>query len=156
MATLFGPALLAVLAALLCVAAWTDLRARTISNPLNAAVALLAPLWWWATGLALWPDVAIQLGLFAGVFVLFLGLFALRAMGGGDVKLIAALALWLPFDALLRMLFVMAVAGGGVTLATLAVHRLRKAPGQPEIPYGIAIAFAGLWVSYERYLYHFG
>ncbi len=156
MITPFGPILLALLAILLCVAAWTDLRTRTIANSLNAAVALLAPLWWWATGLALWPDLAIQLALFAGVFAIFLGLFALGAMGGGDVKLIAALALWLPFDPLLRMLFLMAVAGGAVTLGTLLFHRLHKAPGQPEIPYGLAIAFAALWVSYERYIYHFG
>jgi prepilin peptidase CpaA len=26
------------------------------------------------------------------------------------------------------------------------MHRLRKAEGNPEIPYGVAIAFAGLWV----------
>ena len=153
---MFGPLLLALLAILLCAAAWTDLRDRTIPNALNAAVALLAPCWWWASGLALWPGVPLQLGLVAAVFALFLGFFALGAMGGGDVKLIAAVALWLPLDLLLQMLILTAMAGGVVTLATLAVHRLRKAPGQPEIPYGVAIAFAGLWVSYERYLYHFG
>ncbi len=150
------PALLASLAILLCVAAWTDLRDRTISNPLNAAVALLAPCWWWANGLALWPDVAIQLALFAGVFTIFLGMFAIGMMGGGDVKLLAALSLWLPLGPLMQLLFVMALAGGVVTLATLAVHRLRRTAGQPEIPYGVAIAFAGLWVIHERYLYHFG
>ena len=69
---------------------------RTIPNGLNAAIASLAPLWWWAHGLPLWPDVAWQIGLAAVVFALFAGAFALGMMGGGDVKMIGALALWLP------------------------------------------------------------
>jgi prepilin peptidase CpaA len=131
---------------LLAWAAWGDLRTRTIPNWLCAAIALTAPLWWWAGGLPLWPDVPIQIGLAAGAFALFVIPFAMGAMGGGDVKLIGALALWLPLPWLMKMLVVMAVAGGVLTLAMLAMHRLRKAEGNPEIPYGVAIAFAGLWV----------
>lgn len=148
-------ALLAILWLLLGAAAWTDIRSRTIPNPLNATIALLAPLWWWATGLALWPDVAIQVALFVVVLVVFMGFFALGAMGGGDVKLLAALALWLPFTPLTNMLLLMAVAGGVLTLAMLVTHRLRKSQLPLQIPYGVAIAFAALCVSYERYLYQF-
>lgn len=147
--------LLAILTLLLGAAAWTDIRSRTIPNALNAAVALLAPLWWWATGLALWPDVAIQLALFAIVLTVFLGFFVLGAMGGGDVKLLAALALWLPLKPLADMLLLMAIAGGALTLVMLVTHRMRKSELPLEIPYGVAIAFATLWVSYERYLYQF-
>ncbi|WP_156678351.1 A24 family peptidase [Sphingomonas profundi] len=139
-------ALAALLSLLLLAAAYTDLRSRTIANPLNAAIALLAPLWWWAHGLPLWPDVAWQIGLALMVFALFAGAFALGMMGGGDVKMIGALALWLPPYGLARMLVVMALAGGVLTLLMLAAHRLRKREGQPEIPYGLAIAAAGLWV----------
>lgn len=39
-------ALLGVLAALLITAAVTDIRSRIISNRINAAIALLAPLYW--------------------------------------------------------------------------------------------------------------
>ena len=148
--------LLAVLGVMLCAAAWSDIRSRTISNGLNGAIALLAPLWWWANGLSLWPGVAIQLALFAFVFLVFLGLFVAGAMGGGDVKLLAALALWLPFDPLMDMLFLMAIAGGVLTLVMLIIHRVGKAEGRPEIPYGVAIAVATIWVSGQRYLYHFG
>lgn len=143
--------LLATLAALLLWGAVTDLRSRTIGNPLNLAIALLAPLWWWANGLALYPDVALQLGLALAVFALFAGLFALGWMGGGDVKLLGALALWLPGEAMIALLVIMALAGGVVTLVTVAHHRIARRVGQPQIPYGVAIALAGLWVLGERY-----
>ena len=40
-------------------------------------------------------------------------------MGGGDVKLIGALALWLPWQAVLVLLVIMSLAGGVLTLAML-------------------------------------
>ena len=42
-----------------------------------------------------------------------------------------------------------------LTLAMIIPHRLRKSEGQPETPYGIAIAFAGLWLVGERFLNQF-
>ncbi|PKP92851.1 MAG: peptidase, partial [Alphaproteobacteria bacterium HGW-Alphaproteobacteria-14] len=86
--------LLIALAIALVVAAFTDIRRRQIDNWLNGAIALGAPLFWWSSGLALWPDVAIQLGMALAAFALLAGLFALKAMGGGDVKLLTVLALW--------------------------------------------------------------
>lgn len=148
-------ALLCVLGALLIVAAITDLRSRIISNRLNLIIAALAPVWWIACGLPLWPGVAAQLLVGLIVFALFAALFAAGMMGGGDVKLLGALALWLPWQALLSLLVLMAVLGGLVTIVTVADHKLRKKQGQPEIPYGVAIAVAGLWVIGERYLNHF-
>ena len=100
-----GPAaasLCAILGVLLLTAAWTDIRSRIIPNPLNAAIALMAPLFWWAQGLAPWPDMAAQLALGIAVFALFAGFFWLGLMGGGDVKMIGALALWLPLFDLVR------------------------------------------------------
>ena len=52
--------LLAGLAIALLVAAFTDIRSRTISNWLNLAIAAGAPLFWFASGLSLWPGVAHQ------------------------------------------------------------------------------------------------
>ena len=149
----FSTVLLGVLALLLIAAAATDIRSRTISNGLTGAIALLAPAFWWASGLAPF-DIAIQLGIGLAIFSLFAAAFYLGAMGGGDVKLLGALALWLPLWPLSRMLVVMALAGGALTLALFAVHKLRKASQPLEIPYGVAIAFAGLWVITERYLNH--
>lgn len=142
----FRVALLCALGALLIAAAITDLRARIISNRLNLAVAALAPLWWLANGYALWPDMAVQLLVGAAIFTLFAALFALRMMGGGDVKLLTALALWFPWQAVLSLVVLMALLGGVVTLVTVVHHRMTRRLGQPEIPYGVAISLAALWL----------
>jgi len=137
--------MLALLAALLLVAAVTDLRSRIISNRLNAVIALLAVPWWFALGLSGY-DILFQLALAAGVLVLFAICFALGMMGGGDVKLLAALGLWLPLTKMLMLLEIMALGGGLLTIGMVVAHKLRKAPGKPEIPYGVAIVGAGLLI----------
>ena len=135
-----------LLAVLLLMAAWTDIKTRTISNELNATIALLAVIFWFIAGEALWPDVAIRIAVALGVFMVFALLFVLKLMGGGDVKMIAALALWLPFRALIAMLTVMALAGGAIALFLLIRQKFRPNADRPEIPYGVAIAIGGLWV----------
>ena len=137
--------MLCLLASLLLVAAATDIRARIISNRLNAAIAILAVPWWFVIGLH-GTDILVQIALSAGLLAVFAACFALGMMGGGDVKLIAALGLWLPFGAMLVLLEVMALAGGALTLGMLIAHRVRKASGRPEIPYGVAIVGAAFLV----------
>ena len=151
----FAEILLGILAILLVVAAVIDARTFTISNGLNAAVALLAPLYWLSIGLDPWPGMAIQIGVAAGVFAIFALAFFVGMMGGGDVKLAAALALWFPLGATLKFLVLMSIAGGVLTVMVLIVHRLRKREGRPEIPYGVAIAFGGLAILAQRYLNQF-
>ena len=153
--TAFASILLGLLALLLLAACWFDLRSRMIPNGLNLAIALLAIPFWWASGLAFWPDVAWQIGLAALVFALFAGAFALGVMGGGDVKMSGALALWLPGNALIVLLVIMSLAGGALTLAMVIRQRLARTQGQLEIPYGVAIAFGGLWLISERFFYQF-
>lgn len=149
--------LLGALALLLVAAAVEDMRFRTIANAKNAAIALGAPLWWWASGMTFWPAIAIQIGCAALVFALFAGLFALRMMGGGDVKLIAALALWLPPVPLLRLLILMALLGGVLAAGMLVHARIRRrATGDIEVPYGVAIALAALFILCEPNLNQIG
>ena len=143
--------LLAALAIALLVAAFTDLRARRIDNWLTLAVALGAPAFWWASGLPLWPGVALQIGLALVAFAGLAGLFAMRAMGGGDVKLLTALALWLPWQPFLTLLVMMALLGGLLTILFAGWHRIAGRSGRPMIPYGVAIASAGLWVLFITY-----
>jgi len=148
----FKYGLLAALAIALLVAAFTDLRSRQIGNWLNGGIALAAPLFWWASGLALWPDIALQLGVALGTFSVLVALFAMGAMGGGDVKLLTALALWIEPLSFLNLLVLMALLGGVLTVIVCAWHVARRQRDKMAIPYGVAIAMAGLWVLGTNYL----
>ncbi len=113
------------LAALLVAAAWGDIKHYTIPNRLNAAIALLALAYWYGAQLG-WSDVGIQIALGIGVFLVFAGAFALGMMGGGDVKMLAALALRLRPDQILQMLVAMSLAGGVLTLVLLFRHKVLR------------------------------
>jgi prepilin peptidase CpaA len=151
----FTDLLLVTLAAILVFAAVIDVRTFTISNRLNLTVALLAPVYWMSVALSPWPGIAVQLAAAATVFVLLAGAFYAGMMGGGDVKLAAALALWFSPLATLKFLVLTSLAGGVLTLVVLALHRARKREGRPEIPYGVAIAFGGLAILTQRFLNQF-
>ena len=163
----FTEALLAILAVILVYAAVVDVRTMTISNGLNIAVALMAPVYWWSVGLPLWPDAAMQVGIALLVFAVLAATFYMGMMGGGDVKLAAALALWFRPITTLHFLVVMSIAGGILTLIVLVLHKKRrKRPpseellgeepaGKPEVPYGVAIAAGALWILAQRFLNQF-
>ena len=163
----FTEALLAILAVILVYAAVVDVRTMTISNGLNITVALIAPVYWWSVGLPLWPDAAMQVGVALLVFAVLAATFYMGMMGGGDVKLAAALALWFRPITTLHFLVVMSIAGGILTLIVLVLHKKRrKQPpseellgeepaGKPEVPYGVAIAAGALWILAQRFLNQF-
>ena len=163
MNTGFTELLLGALAILLIVAAIIDVRTFTISNGLNLTVALLAPLYWWSIGLPLWPDAAIQVAVACGVFAVLAATFYMGMMGGGDVKLAAALALWFKPFTTLKILVIMSLAGGLLTLIVLLIHKKRgkvpiagdAPPAKPEVPYGVAIAIGALWILAQRFLNQF-
>ena len=99
--------------------------------------------------------MALQLALGAGVFVFFALMFAIGAMGGGDVKLLGAIALWFPWQVMVKVAIAMSLVGAALTVLVVANHKIRRKPGQPEVPYGVAIAIAALWPVGERFLNHF-
>ena len=85
--------------------------------------------------------------------------FALGWIGGGDAKLIAATALWFGFEDMLMYLLFASLLGGALTLLLLAVRRWplplqlkqvlwidRLHDSKTGVPYGIALAAAGLLV----------
>ena len=163
----FTEALLVLLAILLVVAAVIDVRTFTISNGLNATVALLAPVYWWSIGLPLWPDAAIHVAVAIAVFLVLAVTFYIGMMGGGDVKLAAAIALWFSPATTLKFLVIMSLAGGLLTLLVMAIHKKRGNPrpaaelpdgapaAKPEVPYGVAIAAGALWILAQRFLNQF-
>lgn len=140
---IFSYALLAALATALLVAAFTDLRRREIDNWLNAAIAMAAPLWWLAMGWG-WGEIGAQLALALATFVLACVLFALRQMGGGDVKLLTALALWFTPMSFVQLIVLMAVIGGGASVA-MAAFNMKRIPGE-ILRDGLALAVALVWV----------
>ena len=148
----FKYGLLVALAIALLVAAFSDLRSRKIGNWLTAGIALTAPLFWWASGLAPWPDIAVQLGVALGAFLVLAGLFYLGQMGGGDVKLLSALALWIAPWPFLKLVIMMALIGGVLTIVLAGWYLMRRQREKLAIPYGVAIAMAGLWTIGTSYL----
>lgn len=142
--------LLGALAIALVIAAATDLKRRQIDNWLNGAIALAAPLYWWASGLSLWPDVAWQIGVALGVFAGFALIFARGGMGGGDVKLLTVLALWMPPLVFFSVIFLTSLVGGAMSMMAGA-RNLSLEPGQ-TIKRRVALAGSGLWVVGSCYI----
>lgn len=140
---LISYSLLAALATALLVAAVTDLRRREIDNWLNAGIALAAPLYWLAAGLD-WVAVLFQLGLMLITFLLAFALYAARQMGGGDVKLLTALALWFPPGSFVQLIVIMGVVGGAASVA-MGVFNMRRSP-QEALRNGLATFAASVWV----------
>lgn len=139
-------------------AAANDLFTMRIPNAISlaligsfAAVALLTqmPL----------ETFGLHIACAVGVLLLTFGLFAFRLLGGGDAKLMAAGALWVGAGQILPFLAFTAVFGGVLCLVILSYRRMVPAdlwplPGWAQrlhttggpVPYGIAIAAAGLVV----------
>lgn len=140
-------------------AALSDLFLMKISNIaclfLAAGFIILAPL----AGLSL-QSILLHLAAGIGVIIICFGLFTINAMGGGDAKLISATALWTGFSAsLVQYLLISAITGGILTVLILLLRKLvnrnkiahiaflyRLTDPTKGIPYGIALAIAGLWI----------
>jgi prepilin peptidase CpaA len=140
----------------LVLAGVSDFRTLRIPNYLTAALALAFPLAVLLAGEKVDWLSHLEAGLivFAGAAILF----ALRVMGGGDVKLLAATALWAGLGQVIPLLVLVALIGGVFAMAVLALRHpfvqttilatLRRLPAFAQarmpIPYGIPIAVAGL------------
>jgi prepilin peptidase CpaA len=97
-----------------------DVRTRRIPNLLTFGAAAAALVYGFA-GRGLEGLGASALGWVVGA-VLFFPIFALRGMGAGDVKLLAALGAWLgPVEALWLAIFA-SIAGGVVALGVSLAH----------------------------------
>ncbi|NCY24974.1 MAG: hypothetical protein EBX37_08925 [Alphaproteobacteria bacterium] len=135
---------------------WLDTTRYTIPNWLVGGVLLAYPFAVFASPL----PVDWQMAVAGAAVVLVLGyiVFTLRLMGGGDVKLIAALALWVGLKHLADFVFIVALLGGVLSIFLWAFRKLLPyIPGKPKkesmprilregepVPYGIAIALGFL------------
>ena len=152
----FTEILLGALALLLVTAAVLDLRSRKIPNWLSIAVAVMATFFWLANGIAFYPDVLERVGSAYLIFVLFFGMFCAGGMGGGDVKLGTALALWFAPHVTFIFILITSLVGALVSLgAWIHHHFVKHAEGKTVVPYGVAIAFGGLAILTQRFLNQF-
>jgi prepilin peptidase CpaA len=110
-------ALAVVTAALGCV---TDLTTRRIPNVLTAGSAGLALVIAFATGG--WSSLEVAVAGWGLGLLIFLPLFALRGLGGGDVKLLAAIGAWVGPAAIAWVALYAALLGGPLALA-VAISR---------------------------------
>jgi prepilin peptidase CpaA len=104
-----------IIASLACV---TDLRTRRIPNVLTFGAALAGFLYQFVSG-GIDALCHAALGWLVGALIFILP-FALRGLGGGDVKLLAALGAWLgPVDVVWLALYT-GVAGGVLAVVVSA------------------------------------
>ncbi|MFD2263784.1 prepilin peptidase [Lacibacterium aquatile] len=88
-----------------------------------------------------WVEIGWRLMMAGVAFTAGLVLFAARAMGGGDVKLLSAILLWFPPAQAPAFLLLMSLLGGAAALIVLARARTLQIE-ERRVPYGVAIAGA--------------
>lgn len=151
--------------ALLLALACFDLHARRLPNPLIAGLCLLYVV---HARIEAIPLSAFEQHAAAALVVLLGGtlLYAAGRIGGGDVKLASALALWIGPHGALAALVVVSLVGLGLALAGLAADRFARyaAPLPPlvwvlelvsakrGVPYGVALALCGVIALLPRAL----
>src|SRR6267154_2363696 len=152
---------------LLVYVAMIDIATRMIRNEICLVLALLGI----AGQLASPMHVAESL-LAATILLLLLFVIYQRGwIGGGDVKLLVALAIGLPLMGVIQLLTITGLAGGVLALVHLMMRRLpypRLAPAgssfarrvyaierwrhlrHAPLPYGVAIACGGIWTIFSQ------
>ena len=143
--------LVAILCAALVAAALEDILRLRVSNVTVLAIIATGGV---AVGLAGWSPALWQNLL---VFVMLLTggtlLFASGKIGGADVKLLAAVGLWMDLERALMLLPAVFISGGAIALFVLIPRLLLRRANGPalrdrtrSIPYAVAIAVGSLLV----------
>ena len=146
---------LGLFAGLLVFAACSDVATMTIPNWVSIVLAALFPVAALVNGMS-FADIGLHLAFGAAVLIVGFILFQFGILGGGDVKLIAAAAVWTGFGAFGDFAMGTALVGGALALVLL-ITRARVKPGDARpafvnrllrprggVPYGVAIAAGGL------------
>lgn len=159
-------------AALLVWAAVSDLQRFIIPNGVTLGVIALYPAYVAAGFLGGMPvDWAGGLIAAAVVFAMGYVFFSIGLVGGGDVKLLTAVALFVGLTSLPSFLMVTGFAGGVLSIGILAAKMIAlsripadlravilpldrrfpilRAALKTDAPYGAAIAFGGIFIIYQ-------
>jgi prepilin peptidase CpaA len=152
---------------LLLYVAVIDIATRLIRNEICLALALLGIASQFANPMQITESLVATTIL----LLLLLVIYQRRWIGGGDVKLLVALAIGLPLMGVIQLLTITALAGGVLALVHLmmrllpypnlapagsslvcrvyAIERWRNLRHAP-LPYGVAIACGGIWTVFSR------
>ncbi len=141
--------LVALLTVVLVIAAIEDAVRLKISNPTCAAVLVGAIVAMALDGFRL--DLLENAAVFALILAIGTAAFGAGWLGGGDVKLFAAIGLWLDFGTALTVLIAILLAGGFVAVIYIAARLIRhsgkeNAKRNHKVPYGLAIVGGALFV----------
>lgn len=152
-------ALLVVMPALTIIAGLKDLTSMTIPNWISVGIIAGFLPAAFAVGLP-WTTMLVHVGVAFAALLIGMGMFALRWLGGGDAKLMAATTLWLGLSGSLHFIFWTALVGGVFGLFLMLARRrvqpfmagapawlVRLMEPKGDIPYGVAIA-AGALIAY--------
>lgn len=152
---------------LLLYVATIDIATRSIRNEICLVLALLGIAGQFASPM----QVAESLVAATILLLLLLVIYQRGWIGGGDVKLLVALAIGLPLMGVIELLTITALAGGVLALMHLIMRLLpypRLAPAgssfvrrvyaierwrnlrHAPLPYGVAIACGGIWTVFSR------
>jgi prepilin peptidase CpaA len=139
-------------------AAVMDLFTMTIPNRVSLALVagfVAAAL----LGRMEWLDILKHVAVGFAVLVVAIIMFSQGWIGGGDAKLVAAGALWFGMSQVLDYVFLVALFGGLLSIAILSFRHVvppvmvagrdwaaRLHDKKSGVPYGIALAAAGLWL----------
>lgn len=139
--------------AIFLAAAAEDIRHRRIPNPLVGALLVLGLIRLLGAGTDPGPAPAADLVAALLIFAAGAMLFQFGALGGGDVKLLAAGMLWVGAGAAASYLMITALAGGALALAFILRRALGhdKPPAHASLPYGVAIAMGGIFAGPPLY-----
>lgn len=149
---------------LLCAfASMKDMSSLTIPNWVNAGIALAfvpAALTAFFAGDVTLATIGWHFAVGAITFVICFVLFAVGAFGGGDAKMIPAIALWMGPAGMMPFILGTTVAGGMLALAVLLARKSIPeafAPGFVRatmqdgngVPYGVAISVGAIVGGYS-------
>lgn len=153
--------------ALMAYSAWSDLFTMTIANWISALLVLAFVAMAAASGLSFHTILVDHLACGVAVLVLTFSLFAFGWIGGGDAKLAAATAVWSGWTLLSDYGLIASVLGAALTIGLLRFRKIdlperlgaqawiarlhNRATG---VPYGVALASAGLLIYPETPLWH--
>lgn len=154
--------LIAAAGLVLVVSAYCDIRFRILPDTASIILVVLAVVRWsWPAD---WVGLGWSFGYAFALFVFGAATFARGWLGGGDVKLMSATSFFLGANSFISFIVVMSFAGGGISLVMLVrilamkiIRIWRPRPDGAEVaaiehtvPYGAAIALAGLYILYVQ------